>query len=424
MRIRVVAVLAVAALAVAACSNSTSKSGGSNSGGSGNGSANSQPGVTKDTIRTAGVASITNPLNAPYGDLQKGVQAYYNMVNKSGGIYGRKLVFVKMHDDQVGNNSTEVQAMLDQDNIFAAVGMATIASFSGAKLLAQQNVPTFGWNINDEWAGPKNFFGNVGAECNGCVGGDLPYFAQQLGKKKVAVLAYNVANSKLCAQGIKKSFDKYPTAKVVVYDDTLSFGDQSFVGPSVRKMKDNGVDLVMTCMDTNAVLAIGKQMKQDGVNAIQYLPNAYDHDFLKQNSQFFQGSIVRIPFAPFESTAKPQGLSDYLKWMKKSGYTPSEYTTYGWINASMLYDGLKAAGPDFTRQKVIDALNKMTHVDANGLAAFVDWTIQHTEKQPPLTCAAYVKIQGSKFVPTFVPNGKNFACTTKNFTPDDKPSYQ
>jgi hypothetical protein len=90
----------------------------------------------------------------------------------------------------------------------------------------------------------------------------------------------------------------------------------------------------------------------------------------------------------------------------------------------MLYDGLKAAGPDFTRQKVIDALNKMTHVDANGLAAFVDWTIQHTEKNPPLTCAAYVKIEGSKFVPAFVPKGKNFVCTTKNFTPNDKPSYQ
>ena len=47
-----------------------------------------QPGVSADTIKVGGVASITNPLNAPYGDIFKGVQAYFAMVNKAGGIYG------------------------------------------------------------------------------------------------------------------------------------------------------------------------------------------------------------------------------------------------------------------------------------------------------------------------------------------------
>ena len=39
----------------------------------------------------------------------------------------------------------------------------------------------------------------------------------------------------------------------------------------------------------------------------------------------------------------------------------------GWLNADLFVDGLKAAGPDFSRQKLIDAINKMTDYKANGL---------------------------------------------------------
>ncbi len=52
--------------------------------------------------------------------------------------------------------------------------------------------------------------------------------------------------------------------------------------------------------------------------------------------------------------------------MKKQGDTPTENTTYGWINAAMLVEGLKAAGPHFTQAKVVAALNKMTNDTAAG----------------------------------------------------------
>ena len=39
---------------------------------------------------------------------------------------------------------------------------------------------------------------------------------------------------------------------------------------------------------------------------------------------------------------RPAGLDQYLTWMEKQGDTPNEYTTYGWINAAMLDEGLKA----------------------------------------------------------------------------------
>ena len=45
---------------------------------------------------------------------------------------------------------------------------------------------------------------------------------------------------------------------------------------------------------------------------------------------------------PFETTPRPKGLDKYLTWMQKQGDTPNEYTTYGWINAAMLVEGIRA----------------------------------------------------------------------------------
>ncbi len=59
------------------------------------------PGVTATEIRVGGVASVTNPLGGNYGDIFKGVQAYFDMVNAKGGIYGRKLVLAAQVDDHV-----------------------------------------------------------------------------------------------------------------------------------------------------------------------------------------------------------------------------------------------------------------------------------------------------------------------------------
>ena len=110
--------------------------------------------------------------------------------------------------------------------------------------------------------------------------------------------------------------------------------------------------------------------------------------------------------------------------MKKQGDAPNEYTTYGWINGVQLVEGLKGAGPNFTRKKVIDALNKITKDTGGGLLPGIDWTTQHTETRGPVGCAAFVKVDGSKFTPAFVPKGKPFLCFKRGQGLDVPPTYK
>src|SRR5260370_3936180 len=111
-----------------------------------------EPGVTSTQINVGGVVAKTNPLGGDYAAAFNGVQAYFNMVNasKDKGIYGRKLNLSSKRDDQVGMNRQEVQGLISEDNVFAVLPVSTLL-FTGADLLGQSGIPTFGWNINAEW---------------------------------------------------------------------------------------------------------------------------------------------------------------------------------------------------------------------------------------------------------------------------------
>jgi branched-chain amino acid transport system substrate-binding protein len=422
MRARSITAAAVLALVAVACSNSdggsgkaTTSTGSSDAATSTSGRnfpAVNESGVTPTEIRVSGVAATTNPTGIPNGSSFDGVQAYFNMVNSKGGIYGRKLVLVKRHDDQLANNLREVQAIIDQDNAFAVLPVAT-PLFTGASLLVKNNIPTFGWNIQKEWQGPPNFFGQVGALCidPDCANITLPWVANNLGKKRIGVLAYNVPQSYQCLDTIVTSFKRYPSAQVVFTDKSLSFGVTD-LSASVKKMVDGKVDLVTTCMDFNGVLTLQKEMRQQGLNAIQYLPNGYNHDFVSRNGGFFEGSIVYVQEAPIETNPRFPALRDYITWMDRAGYTKTENTEIGWVNAAQFVSGLRDAGANFTRQKVVDAINRQIAFDAGGIVAPIDWTRQHADSRPPASCGVLLKIHNSKFEVQFSPPGKPFVCLT------------
>ncbi len=223
---------------------------------------NSSPGVddSKKEIRVAVITTKTNPIGGKYAQYADGLQAYFDMVNAQGGIYGRKLVIVKNRDDTIGlQNNQQVQSSLADDNAFATF-VATL-QFTGADLLAKAKQPTFIWNINPEMATPKggpshdNIFGSLGALCFSCGGHYLPWLAQQEGFTKIGILAYSKATSAssgLCADGTRASYVKYaPNTKVVFFDDSLPFSAD--ITADVTRMKEAGVQFVNTCMDTNEV---------------------------------------------------------------------------------------------------------------------------------------------------------------------------
>lgn len=382
-----------------------------------------QPGVTNTEIRVGGVATVSNdPTGNTLGTAFDGTEAYFDYINSTAnGVCGRKLVLSSKRDDTLANNRQEVQGLISEDNVFAVLPVA-VDLFTGADLLASQGIPTFGWLINGEWgsedaSSPPNFFGQAGSYLNLKTPGPSYYadawLAQKLKKKRVALIAYNVPQSSGSADAIAATFEKFPKAGKVVFKDTsLSFGAVDY-SVQVSKMIDEKVNLVIPSLDANGAFTLAREMKKQGLNAPMILPNAYNQDRIEKNADVANGSYVFTLFTPFESKSKPKGLKLYEKWIKRSGGTKSENSLYGWLNADLFVRGLKAAGCDFTRQKVVDAVNQMKDYNADGLIAPVDWTKAHQEAP---ACYTWLKIENGKFKPVFGQSGKPFLCFPADLT--------
>ena len=65
-------------------------------------------GVTNREIKVAVITAGSNPLAGNYASYEYGIQAYFDMINAHGGIYGRKLVIAATHDDQFVNDEQTV----------------------------------------------------------------------------------------------------------------------------------------------------------------------------------------------------------------------------------------------------------------------------------------------------------------------------
>src|SRR5205085_11486212 len=111
--------------------------------------------------------------------------------------------------------------------------------------------------------------------------------------------AYGVsAESTDCADGIRNSFQKYPTAQVGYEDKSLPFAAP--LAAQVTAMKNAGVKFIGTCIDFNESFALGKEMRRQGITALQERPNGYDAGFAAKNADALEGAIVSPSFQACE----------------------------------------------------------------------------------------------------------------------------
>jgi branched-chain amino acid transport system substrate-binding protein len=411
VRIRSVAVGVALVLVVAACGNAgddeESEPKGSDT------KAGAAPGVSDTEIKIGGLAAKTGPLGAQYEPIGKGVQAYIDMVNEGGGVHGRKLKFIGVRDD-ASNPSRDVaqaRALVEQDKVFAIVGVAT-PLFPAGKYLADVGIPTFGWNVNPEWSSGPNLFGEKGSFLNFTEPGpELAFLASKVGAKNVATIAYNVGQSADCSKGQVYIFEKFGL-NVVLQDTSLPFGATD-ISADIARMKDGGVEMVATCMDPTGNTLVSKSLKRAGMNDVtQYWPNGYSRETLARFKDLMEGVWFTSFFVPFEAAERSPGMTTYLAEMRKRfpDTDPNqEVLLAGWINAHLLVEALEAAGDDPTWEAVIEHINQLTAYSADGILDPIDWTIQHTASGPK-ACSAFIQVRNGEFVPMFGTDESPFVC--------------
>jgi ABC-type branched-subunit amino acid transport system substrate-binding protein len=374
-------------------------------------------GVTDDEILIGGLVAITNPSGQPYEDAVDGLLAYIKGVNDAGGVCGRQIKYSDTVNDQsaVSRNLLGARQLVEDTEVFA-IAPAVTSTFGSGQYLADTDVPVFGWNINPEWSLGDNMFGEKGSfvcfagfNADECPNEDVVWMASELvGATKVAVLNYGSApSSAACGLGQELSFQRWGATSGVEFafrDDSLAFGfSPESLGPTLDRIRSEGVDMLFTCMDVAANIRVLTAMQNAGLDTAMYWPNGYDRDVLNEFGDQIQNYVVTGSFfRPFEVEPSP-GMESYQATMEANDLKISELTLSGWINGDLLVTGIRAAAGTegtFDQKAVVDAINGLTY-NAGGILPDIVWKDFHTGPRAPVNCYAYMKVDGA--TKTFIP---------------------
>ena len=177
------------------------------------GAASSAPGVTPNSITVGTISTQTGTLAANSSSVIYGERAFFDYINEQGGVNGRKIDYKYALDDG-GNPTTFNQlanTMINQYHVFAATGIATI--FFSPNLFIESGIPTYGYNVTDNWAGPSNLFAAGGSTQYYQAGAaEFAYLARKTEPRpSIAIVAYGVAASADACQAAESAMQSAGT---------------------------------------------------------------------------------------------------------------------------------------------------------------------------------------------------------------------
>ena len=278
----------------------------------------SAPGVTSNSITVGTISTQTGTLASNFSSLIYGERAYFNYINAQGGVNGRKIDYKYALDD-AGNPTTFNQlanTLINQDHVFAVTGVGT--AFFSPNLFVEAKIPTYGYNVTGNWAGPPNLFAAGGSvQYYPAAGPQVAYVARKTQKKpSIAFIAYNVAASAASCQSEQNSLKA--AGYTVSYSDLKVSYPGSTVATDVQRMKQAGSNMVVSCMDVQGNVTMARAIKQYGLNMTQLWFNGNDTSTLQQNQSLMQGIYFDISHVPFSAPTKLYpGLKLYLAQMNK-----------------------------------------------------------------------------------------------------------
>jgi ABC-type branched-subunit amino acid transport system substrate-binding protein len=351
-----------------------------------------------------------------FAPVTTGAAVYFDQLNASGGIYGRKIVYSPLVDDGTSpSGDTAAAQRLVQSKVFAVVGVGT-PFFTGSSILRSQAVPTFGIqeNTNAQWSGPAMFGAGGSYIAETLPMPQVAYVAQQTHSHSVAVLAYNVAQSSGGCISVVKALAKYHIHTPVV-DFSIPYGAAT-LDADVTRMQQNRVDFVASCMDSTGDIKLSQTLQQHGMGStVQYWLDGYDRRIFDNNTAAYQGVYFLLQQTPFEVTATDPGVYPGIDAFNAAlrryapGTTPSGTALAGWVSADLFVQGLRAIGNDVTRTALVHAINRLTAFTADGAYPPVNWKVAHTGVND-LDCTTYVRARATAFVPVFTTPASVYSC--------------
>jgi len=323
------------------------------------------PGVTAKSILLGQSAAFSGPAAQLGIQMNIGTKAYLDHINAQGGVYGRKIA-LKTRDDRYEANlcADATTKLIEEDKVFALISyVGTPTTAAAMPIITKARVPLVGPFTGAELLRtPVNrYIFNVRASYYDETEKIVDLLVSN-GNTNIAVFYqddnYGLAGLKGVEIAMAKRNLKI-SALGKVERNTIKVEDAV---KSINAARSDGVVMISAY---TSVAEFVRQMKKAGSTAqfynVSFVGSKALADALKDEGYGITISQV-VPF-PWSSSGV-RVVKEYQEIMTKAGNTDFNFSSLeGLIVAKVMVEGLKRAGKDLTRERLIAALESMNNVD-------------------------------------------------------------
>ena len=322
-------------------------------------------GVTADTILIGQSAALSGPAEQLGKEMKSGAEAYFEVVNKSGGINGRKIKFVSLDDGyEPDKAAANTKKLITETKVLALFGyVGTPTSNAALPIFTEAKVPFIGaFTGAQSLREPFNrYIFNVRASYFDETEQIVAHLVLQ-GITKIAVFYQNDAYGKAGLAGVERAMKK----RMLEITETATVERNSTdVTAAVSKLAKSGTSAVIMISAYKSCAAFIKAMKLAG-GLQQFWNVSFVGSKALASELGEEGRGVQISqVVPFPWSDVTPVVRDYQKQIG----TPDKYSftsLEGYLAAKVLVEGLRRAGKTPTRESLVDALASMGKTDLGG----------------------------------------------------------
>ena len=330
-----------------------------------------EPGITDSSITLGMSAPLSGP-NGAYGlDMRQTIQSYFEQINKSGGINGRRLELVALDDGYetertVANskgliNEKHVFALLAyygssptteaMNSVFGPARVPLVGTISGAASLREP----ISSNANSRYM--FNVRASYADETDAIVNQLV-----SLGLKNIAVFYQNDGFGKSGLDGVTQALKKSNLAPSAVATVERNSVDVGKAVETIAKSTPQAVIMVTLYKPTAAFV---KAMKKAGQNPMFMTLSPVGTEQLIQELGPDARGIGISQVVPYPWNDIVPIVREYQRLATK----PGAYSYYGmeaYLMARTMVEGLRKTGKDLTREKLTAALEGLSNTDFGG----------------------------------------------------------
>jgi len=349
--------LMAAGLVVAGCSSSKEEASGPTPGGP-------VPGVTDTEILLGTHKPLSNSPAASWGVVADGMKAYFEYVNSQGGVNGRKIKLIVGDDQYAAPIAVEVvRKLVEQDGVFAIVGgLGDSTHLAVMDYLAEQGVPDL------------------------FIAGGMPEFTDPLVETRFAALTDYVTEGRITSDYVKEHFAG--KTEGIIYENNeggrleLQYAEERLAGSDIKIVSKQAYDFVnfdLTAQvqrlkadnpdfvyvignpgSLSSALKVAREVLDWDVPFITSAVSAVEMTIQLAGPSNAEGLVSATTGKMISETDDP-GVQRHIELMKQfaPGVEPSSLTEFGMMTAEYAVQALKNAGPDLTRESVVDGAEQI-----------------------------------------------------------------